>query len=74
MSKGGRPRRTDIPPEIGTMPDDCAAIVLAERGETPATKSGVKYLRDRNGIPPFDPLYRELWEARKASEGWDGSG
>jgi hypothetical protein len=69
MSKTGRPVR-DLPPEIGAMPDDCAAIVLAERGETPTTKQGVAYLRNSRGIPPFDAVRRAIWEERRGSVEW----
>ena len=67
MSRRGRPPR-DLPPEIGTMPDDCAAYLLAERGESPTTRQGVAYLRRRAGIPAFGTDYDAEVEA--AIESW----
>jgi len=51
-NKGGRPSR-EVPPEVGAYSDADAAYLIAQRGGTPTTPEGVRYLRRTRGIPAW---------------------
>jgi hypothetical protein len=63
-----RPRRTDLPEGIGRDPD---RVVALREG---VTREAIIHLRNANGIPPADPMWRAKWmEARGKVKEWDGS-